>query len=286
MRTSTRISALIATLALSACGNPTNEAGSTGSLTTPSSPASGAVERPRRGPFGFIQRALASLDLSAEQRARVSQLAAAAQTRHASMRQLRQELAQAVAAQVEDGRIDRVALQPKIDALTAAWKTAAPADRAAIGQLHAILTPAQRNALADTLTAGGRERGRHHGRGGHGKLRELFADLGLTAEQQQKIRDVVHAQRGERGKHEHGIGPVGPMGRMKAHGARLAEAFRSDTFTMDDTAPRGPMQKMMGRHGDRMIGMAEVVLPLLTPAQRVALAQKIRTRALPPEQID
>ena len=52
---------------------------------------------------------------------------------------------------------------------------------------------------------------------------------------------------------------------------------------MDDTAPRGPMQKMMGQHGDRMIGMAEVVLPLLTPAQRVALAQKIRTRALPPD---
>jgi Spy/CpxP family protein refolding chaperone len=277
----TWIAAIVAALSLSACGNPNDGTTATASTSaTVTAPTASPTQRPRRGPIGLIQRALDSLDLTAEQRAQVSQLAAAAQARHASMRKLRHELMQAVAAQIEDGRINRVALQPKLDALATAWKTAAPADRAAIEQLHAILTPAQRGALVDTMTAGVHERGRHHARGGHGKLRGLFADLGLTAEQQQKIREATHARRGERGRHD-GFGPMGRMGRMKAHGSKLGEAFRGDTFKMDDVAPRHAKEQMTGRHGGPMIDMAETVLPLLTPAQRVGLATKLRTRALP-----
>src|ERR1700722_2040861 len=85
--------------------------------------------------------ALGDVPLTASQRVAVEQLATDADARHAQARAARADLMTTVAAQVEAGQIDRTALQPKLDALTAAMQASQPADRAAFEQLHAILTP-------------------------------------------------------------------------------------------------------------------------------------------------
>jgi Spy/CpxP family protein refolding chaperone len=272
MKPSRRASlALSLAIALSACGNtkepsPTS---STGSLAVSTEQAAHKMKR-GHGPLRMLERALATLELTADQRATINELITAAQTRHAPMLAARRDLLQAVAAQVEDGRINRVALQPKIDALKAAFKTAMPADRAAVEQLHGILDAKQRAALVDSLQAHKKNwLGRHHEGGRH--LGRIFSELNLTDEQQQQVRESMQALRPAHKSGQHRA--------MKAGHAQLLEAFKGDTFTMPELPPAPDGVDRGGPMADRVTKMAETLLPVLTPAQRTTLAATIRARA-------
>lgn len=60
-----------------------------------------------------------------------------------------------------------------------------------------------------------------------------------------------------------------------------AEAFRSDTFKMDDTAPRGPMQKMMGRHGSVDQEPIVMVTQWIAPAHWMMAVESMGTIVRP-----
>ncbi|WP_394833144.1 hypothetical protein LVJ94_42250 [Pendulispora rubella] len=247
---------------------PAETAASTQAITTTS----------EHGPVRMLADALGKVSLRDAQRTEIQKLFAEADARHTTAKEQgkagRADLMNAVAAQVEKGKIDRTALAPKEQALAATWKTARDADRAAIEKLHDLLDPAQRVALVDAIQAnkgdGGHGRGhwgKHHGGDGKERFDKLADELKLSDDQKAKIGDALRAERSAKGDpphHDH------------TKVSALFEAFKGDSFKMDAVAPpttefHDPMA--------RAIHLAEIAVPLLTPEQRTTLAAKIREKA-------
>src|SRR6185503_2585526 len=112
---------------------------------------------------------------------------------HAPVAAARRDLVDALATQIENGHVDRAALQPKIDAQIAASEAARGGDRAAIERLHAILDAEQRSQLVDAIESRFRER--MHGQPGREHMREWASALQLTDDQRTKIRDAFMSRR-------------------------------------------------------------------------------------------
>jgi Spy/CpxP family protein refolding chaperone len=243
----------------------------TQSATTPAAAAAVTKAPVAANAHGFVKMiglALGEVALSDTQRASIEKLAQDAEARHASTQQAHVDFAQALAAQVEAGKIDRTALQPKIDAVVAAANAVRPADRQAIETLHGLLDANQRAAFADAMES---RAWSHAGKSGHSMMKEWAQDLNLTDDQRSQIKDAMrasfasHAQR----KHDESSEP-------HAHGKQLLEAFRGDRFVMDEVAPAKDATHMVTRMSGHMIGMLETALPILTAEQRTLAAQKIR----------
>jgi Spy/CpxP family protein refolding chaperone len=289
-----------------------------GSVEQPQTQASAASKAPiaqnTHGVVKMFGAALGEVALRPEQRTEIEKLALAADQRHAAMGDGRKELMLAVAAQIESGAIDKAALQPKIDRIVADMEKGRPEDNAALARVHAILDPEQRNAFVDALEAhfkggfhGGKAghhggKGKHHGgeggehaKGGeHGKggeagehharmggmmgLKQLSDDLKLTDEQKTKIFEAMKAAReANKGDHE---GMRERMGARMGEGKKALESFRTDTFDPNAAAPSADKLRAQVSEGStRMLGMAETVLPILTPEQRKVAAEKVRTMA-------
>jgi len=246
---------------------------------SPEPTARAPVAQNAHGPLKVVGEALGDVPLTAAQRTRIEQLAADSDARHGDARAARKDLSLALAAQVQAGRIDRAALAPKVDALSAALGKAQPADRASIEQLHAILGADQRVAFVDALEA---HLGENMGgwRGKH-PLKQWADDLKLSDDQKKQIRAAIQGHfaggpghEGGRGEHAHG-----PGGEGHQRGAKILAAFKQDRFVMDEVLPPKDIAKEVAHMSDRFLGIAEAVLPLLTPEQRNLAAQKLRERA-------
>lgn len=223
--------------------------------------------------------ALGDVPLTASQRAAIEKLAADAEARHAPVRAAHHDLALAIAAQVQAGQIDRAALQPKIDALVAALRATQPADRASLEQLHEILTPDQRVAFVDALQAR-----IHHGVGdakAKHPLAQWATDLQLSDDQKTQIKTALRQRFQAMRQERAAAGARGEPPWAEAHerGHAVLEAFEQDRFVMDAVAPAQDLSRKAARGTDRMLGMIETVLPILTPEQRSIAAQKLRDRA-------
>jgi Spy/CpxP family protein refolding chaperone len=113
-------------------------------------------------------------------------------------------------------------------------------------------------------------------RGAH-PLRQWADDLKLTEDQRAQIRSALHARFNEhQGEHRGGEHPWADEGHR---GAKVLSAFKQDRFVMDEVAPARDISQMAARMSDHMLGLAETVLPLLTPEQRALAANKLRERA-------
>lgn len=244
---------------------------------------------------GFVKvagEALGEVPLKNEQRTELEKIAADADQRHASMADGRKELANAIADQIEKGTIDRAALQPKIDRVVADFEKVRPADHAAIARVHAILDAEQRNAFVDALEKKLHEAREHHeGKGPHGgfgHMMKMADELKLTEAQRDQIKTVLmearkehkadgeHAEHGERGRH-HRDGAKAHRGGPHGKGPHGLEAFRSDTFDANAAGPQGDMKERAAQGTTRVVGIAEKILPILTPEQRKIAADKLRT---------
>jgi Spy/CpxP family protein refolding chaperone len=239
-------------------------------------PVAAQVKAPR---VRMVADALGDVALRPEQRTEIESMAKDADTRAAAGRQAHVDLANAVAAQIEAGRIDRAALQPKIDAAVAAFEASRPADSAALERLHAILSPDQRAAFVDAMRARmkaaheAHEAGHEH-HGMHAHMQEWATALKLTDDQKQQIHQIFadgmkahHSEmkemkEGHEGHHGHG---------------EVLEAFKGDTFTAP--TPPADAKAHVAAMADHILGVAEKVLPLLTPEQRKIAADRIREHA-------
>jgi Spy/CpxP family protein refolding chaperone len=231
------------------------------------------VAQNAHGPVRLVGAALGDVPLLAPQRAEVEKLASDAEARRGDIRVARRDLTLALASQVEAGVVDRAALAPKIEALASAAQRAQPADRAAFERLHAILGPDQRTAFVNALDARVHDRVRdvedRH------PLRQWAEDLKLTADQRAQLKAAlkprIEAMR-------HGPGDGRPeLGQRR--GAKLMAAFKQDRFVMDEVAPPLDAGAIVRTRSDRILGLIEQALPVLTPAQRTIAAQKLRDRA-------
>lgn len=261
--------------------------------TSPQTTASAVTKAPvgttTHGFVRMIGEALGEVALRPDQRSELEKLAQEAEARHASLGSGRSELMAAVADQIEKGTIDRAALQPKIDKMKADADQVAPQDRAALVRVHAILDAEQRSSFVDALEKKFKE-GRHHGHGAPGAegpdhahagpqmamgmrgMKQLAEDLKLTDAQRGQIKEAMksrfheaHAAAKEHG--EHGKRPDMQKGRA------VLEAFRGPQFDLDKLAPPAEHGPAFEGH---MIGMAEKVVPILTPEQRKIAADKVR----------
>lgn len=248
------------------------------------SSAQGAARAPvaqnAHGPLKVIGEALGDVPLTADQRTHIEQLAADADARHADARAARKDLTFALAAQIQAGHLDRAALAPKLDALSAALQKAQPADRTGFEQLHAILGADQRVAFVDALEA---HIGEHMGamRETH-PMKQWAEDLKLTGDQKKQIRTALktHFEAAGGPGHEGGWGPHGHGGGDgHERGAKILAAFKQDRFVIDEVIPPKDISKQVAHMSDRFLGVAETVLPILTPDQRNVAAQKLRDRA-------
>jgi Spy/CpxP family protein refolding chaperone len=224
------------------------------------------------GPVKLFGTALGDVPLTASQRTAIEGLATAAEARHADARTAGQDLMTTLATQIEAGQIDRNALQPKLDAMVAAMQKAQPLDRAAFEQLHALLTPDQRAAFVDAVTSHVSDlkdkMGERHG------MHQWAADLNLTDDQKSQIKDAMMARFKADG-HDMKDEWKG----AKHQGKAVMEAFKGDRFVFDEVAPPKDVAAMVNRTSGHLLGVAEVALPLLTPAQRTLAAQKVREHA-------
>ena len=229
--------------------------------------------------------------------------------RHVKVHEQAKALMLAFADQVEKGQIDRAALKPKIDATIAAFEASRPADRAALERTHAILDPSQRDKFVEALKAKMKEHHGHHGgdhakgehaKGeheakadhegkpehhamwGHGGIFQLGRQLNLSDDQKDKIKDAfkdMHAQ------HKAAAGGAdaphhGPPAGMPHHEmGKVLEAFKGDKFSMDQVAPPVDVKARAQVGSDRILGVSEKIVPILTPEQRAVVAKIIRDKA-------
>lgn len=226
------------------------------------------------GAIKLFGDALGDVPLTASQRAAIEQLASDAEARHVAARTAHQDLLTAVAAQVEAGAIDRAALQPKLDAVAAAIRASQPADRAAFEQLHTILTPDQRSAFVDAVEA--HAKALQSQAQGKRSLKQWAEDLQLSEDQKAQIKAAMmdHFRNAKRDPAAGGDERPG-----KASGSTIMAAFKQDRFVFDEVSPPRDASATVGHVTDHLLGLAEVAVPLLSPAQRSLAAQKLREKA-------
>jgi len=259
------LSLALAVPALGCGGSVTSEPPQTADTATTKAP----VAINAHGPVKLFGEALGDVPLTAAQRAQIEQLANDAEARHAGVLAARKDLMTVLATQVQAGQIDRAALQPKLDALTAAMQKAQPGDRAAFEQLHAILDPQQRTEFVDAVKA---HMGAHMGEM-HDKhpMKQWAVDLQLSDDQKAHIEsammDRMHAAGAAGGTHD--------WSQAKHQGQAMMAAFEQDRFVMNEVAPPRDLQAQVTKMADHMLGLVEAALPVLTPQQRVIAAQKL-----------
>jgi len=258
----------LAPAAVGCAGTVSSEPPATAETATTRAP----VAVTAHGPVKFLGEALGDVPLTASQRTALEQMATDAEARHAQVRAARQDLMTTLAAQIEAGAIDRTALQPKLAAITAAAQASQPADRAAFEQLHAVLTPDQRTAFVDAVAARAQQRkSEFMDKGG---LHQIAQQLQLTDDQKAQIKAaVMQKMQAAGGKDAH------DWRGAKHQGEAVMAAFKQDTFVFDQVSPPKDVGQQAGRATDRILGIAEIALPILTPAQRTLAAQKLRERA-------
>jgi Spy/CpxP family protein refolding chaperone len=269
-RTLVSLALAFASAAVGCGGTVSSEPPATAEAATTRAPVAVSAH----GPVKLFGEALGDVPLTASQRAAVEQMASDAEARHAQVRTARQDLMTTLAAQVEAGAIDRTVLAPKLASITAAMQASQPADRAAFEQLHAVLTADQRAAFVDAIAARVQQRkGEHLEKGG---IHELAQQLQLTDDQKAQIKAaVMQKMQAAAGADRHDHDWRG----AKHQGEAVMAAFKQDTFVFDQVSPPKDVQQQVTHATDRILGIAEIALPILTPAQRTLAAQKLRERA-------
>lgn len=268
----------------------------TGTTATDSTATIAPVAVGSHGMVKFVGDALSQVALRPDQRTAIEKLATDAEARHQAALPLRANLANAIAAQVESGKVDEAALQPQIDALTANFETQRPLDHAAFQKMHDLLDATQRQAFVDAVHANmDAKKGEHKGMRGE-KMQEWATALNLTDAQKDQIKTSMQTEfaahlkasafdkdapppgangaapgaAGNPGGHMHG----GPGGR-----GHILDNFTADTYSIDQAAPA---MADMKAHGGEMVThgvhFVEVILPTLTADQRKIAADKIRAK--------
>jgi Spy/CpxP family protein refolding chaperone len=239
------------------------------------------------GMVKFVGDALSQVALRPDQRVAIEKLATDAEARHQAALPLRANLANAIAAQVESGKIDEAALQPQIDALTANFEAQRPLDHAAFQKMHDLLDATQRQAFVDAVHANMQaKKSEHKGMRGE-KMQEWATALNLTDAQKDQIKTSMQTEFAAHmkataldpdapnaGGGPGGGGHGGPGGR-----GHILDNFVADNFSIDQAAPAPTDMKdhvaQMTTHG---VHFVEVILPTLTADQRKLAADKIRAK--------
>jgi Spy/CpxP family protein refolding chaperone len=226
----------------------------------------------------FIAMSLDTLGVSPEQHAAVEKTRADLYARMEQSRTAEQNLMSTLADGLAAASFDTTKVDAAVAQVAAAAAAAHDASTDALNELHAELTPPQRAALVDKVEAhwavsqkaNAEETGPVSPEGGH--LANLSTELGLTADQVNRIR----ASLGEGMK----AVPRLDSQEIAAHLRAFGDAFRGDAFDAKAlTTASGANAHLASWGAAHMAHFVETVSPVLTPDQRVALAQRLREHA-------
>jgi hypothetical protein len=225
----------------------------------------------------FFAMSLETLGAPPEQSAEIEKvrtnLRASMEPLHTAQRQLLATLA--------DG-LSHGALDPStVDAAVLGVSRAAPGVRDALvtslDELHGVLTPSQRAALADKVESHWAVwRAENLGGQGappgpeHGHLAALSNELGLSREQQEQIRAALKSGRTE---------PPFEQQQAAARLQALAEGFRQEHFDARVLYQGEPEPGMAAWGAAHLARVVEAMSPVLSTEQRSQLAEKLREHA-------
>ncbi len=247
----------------------------------------GPREKPRAKALMLVHVALRELDLTTQQRTAIEAALPVRPEGGAEADEGRPGFA-ALAQAVRAGRIDEAAMASEAEAKMREHEASSAR---ALGTLHATLTKEQRRALVDLVEKRmaeqpfGPDRREHEGpppgpRGeGRGRPFGPLAWLldGIVTSDTQ--REAIHAALEAHRPPPPESGADKPdFEAMRVQKKAALEAFASDGFDANTTLAathEGPMQRGRMAHFGRFPHDLAVVVPLLDPTQREALAQKI-----------
>ncbi len=221
-------------------------------------------------PGDLLHAALRLPALTDAQRSQIETLEQAKRAPHAAARTAHEALAQAVAAQVDAGKIDRTKLTAQLQAVSDAETAVKTANAAAVTSLHGVLTAAQRTELADQVSAKITEHEQKRAAHEAGTSADSSAKtgpehggpwsraLGLSPAQETQIRANLKSA---------GVTPPA-HGRFEAQIQQELTSFKQASFTAPVTAGGPP--------AGHMVDLAQAALPVLTNAQRAELSNLLR----------
>lgn len=275
---------LAASLAITGCA--TTSAGPTVAAEGAGSPdqASEEVREHHRhhhhgGVTAFIALSIDSLGLPEDRKAQVEKIQADLAARLAPARAAEQALLATLADGVAAGAIDTAKVDAQLTQLGAAAAGVHVASVDALNQLHAALSPAERQALVDKVRAhwavwrnvNHEEKPGSHGHGS--RLDRVTAELGLTPDQVSRI--------------EQGLSGWTPPDQAETNAVQsyvdaFSQAFVGDNFDAASLHTAEAANVHIAKFGAaRTARFYEVVTPVLTPEQRARLADHLREHLTP-----
>jgi Spy/CpxP family protein refolding chaperone len=286
-RTSLWLALPLAILASAGCNNAAGtgtapEAAGASTAAVAETPAAAHHEHHRHAhsPAAMLLQAAKKLDLTADQRTSIANLEAGLRADRGAMHRAQQDLRAALVAGVRAGNIDLARLQPREVAVEDAHKAHVAREAAALNGLYATLQPAQRQALVASVRArqaaraekwAGEHEGRVQGEEGSQRVLRLTNQLGLDAEQQQRVAAMIASQPRP--------APAEMAARRDARKARmeaLLTAFASDSFEANKL-DLGGREQGVGREQHHAAFLAQLV-PILRADQRDKLAASMEAR--------
>jgi Spy/CpxP family protein refolding chaperone len=224
----------------------------------------------------FIALSLDTLGADPAKKADVEKIQAELEEKTAPAKAAEKALFTTLADGIASGTIDTAKVETAVAAVATAASGVHDASADSLNQLHAILSPTERQALVDKVEAHWAvwQRVNHEAEAGGaektGHLAHLTDELGLTPDQQSRISDALKS--------------VLPATAAKfdpaladEHIKAFATAFASDNFDAKTLSGGGAANAHLATHGlTRLVLFYETVTPLLTPEQRNKLADSLR----------
>ncbi len=223
----------------------------------------------------FVHMAIDTLGVAPEKKAQLEKIQSDLHTAMAPARDASKNVMSTLADGVAAGNIDKA----KVDAAVAKEQTAVAqvhgATTDALNALHAALSPAERQTLADKVEAhaavwkkvnaeesvGSKDKGSH--------LEHMQTTLGLSSDQVDKISAALQKPNA----------PKPDTTAMDGYVAAFVKAFPADTFDAKTFTQANAANGAMAKHGiGRMVTFYETVTPVLTADQRTKLADHLRQR--------
>jgi Spy/CpxP family protein refolding chaperone len=244
--------------------------------------AAGLIEHHRYHHHGgvtlFIAMSLDTLGVSPDEQAAVDKIRSAMHDRMEPARIAERNLVTLLADGLAAANIDLPKVDDAVVAVAASAGSAHDATTDALNQLHTVLTAPERAALVDKVEAhwavwqlANTEKTGPSIPGG-GRLELLAMELGLTADQVEKVRVGLGQRAGA-------LPQLDPQ-EIAAHLRAFGDAFRSETFDAKRlTMGSNANARMVGWGAAHMANFVETLSLVLTPEQRATFAQRLRAHA-------
>jgi Spy/CpxP family protein refolding chaperone len=225
----------------------------------------------------FLAMGLDTLGVSAEQQTAVDKIRADLRAAMAPVRAAEQRLLETLGTGLSRGQIDVPSVNASVLDVSSAAQSARDASATSLDELHAVLTPPQRAALADKVEshwavwrAENAEARGQTGGATRGHLAALSTELELSPDQEQRIRTALAGEWRDE--------PPFDLERAGTRVHALAEAFRLEQFEAR-TVEQGAASGMAGWGAAHLARVVEAMNPVLTPEQRDHLARKLLEHA-------